>query len=474
MFTHKLVGGLAAATLAVGGALVASPASAASTPFGPLVVPDMGQAEYDAWYTTWVEPWLGEGPIGTPPPYADPAYVWCADPAAGVVPDDEARFVPVGGWVPPVMHVYQATGLGTTSIPVVDTSCAQAWGAEAFDVGDVGELTSPDGRNAEITMDGGTGYGGGGYVALPGGVGARVKVSTNPDYAAIQDQVVRVPVGETASADLLRGASWFRGVLPAGDPATLTVAVDTSAVEDDLSPVVDGATLTVTPASVGTWAVPFTATTPSGHVTAAEVRVVATELALPDQQVEVEVGQTAQIDLFDGIVSTWPADDLIVAASAVEGADALISGTGWVRTGHRATITPTVAGTWHVAVSAGAPDGSVWADATLTIVATDPAPVVVPEPVEPEPETPVVDEPVEPVVPAAPPAEPETPAVVLPPVGDKPPVPQAPEEPVVPIFATGLPDATGTSPLRGVGLGLVVAGLGVGAVAVARRGRAER
>jgi len=206
-----------------------------------------------------------------------------------------------------------------------------------------------------------------------------------------------------------------------------------------------------------------------------------------DDEVTTETGTPVDVDVLandDGV----ELPELVAGSVTPAGAGDATVGEDGV-----ATFAPVAGfvGTASFRYSARTPSpGLVSGMATVTVdVRAADAPVVEPEPpvvepetpVTPEPERPVVEpvapqvpavpDPQEPVVPAAPPAEPETPAVVLPPVVDEPHVPEVPEEPVVPVFATGLP-ATGTSPLRGIGVALVVAGLGVGAGAAARRGRA--
>ncbi len=224
----------------------------------------------------------------------------------------------------------------------------------------------------------------------------------------LQDQVITVPVGQSASVDLLTGAQ-IRPEAVGTEALAATAALDVAPAGLGLSQT--GATVTATPTEPGTVIIPVTGTatgsartlTGSATLTVTAVPAAATPTVdLQDQTVELTVGETATIDLLTGASATGVSvDDLLVYATTADPVS-LRDGMGWVRAGRTATVLPTTAGTWTVMVEGYSPDYSAWDTATLTLVVTDAV-----TPVEPEPVDPPVVEPEPQPEPVAPQPQPE-------------------------------------------------------------------
>lgn len=206
---------------------------------------------------------------------------------------------------------------------------------------------------------------------------------------ALQPHTLTVPVGQTASADLLAGAA----IMPIASGRERIAAV----VETDsdtmvrLGLTVDEAVVSVTPTEPGVTTMPY-----RGEVSGAVVPMVATStltvvatadaaatVDVVDQTVELVVDQEASIDLLADATATGVALDELVVSGSTANPNDLRDGTGWARTGRTATVLPTRPGTWTVEVTAATADFSAWDTATLTLVVTE-APVTSPTP-EPQP-----------------------------------------------------------------------------------------
>jgi|GEM_PF-1351835 len=465
--------------------VVAVDGDGAETTVGSWTLPDAGRIETLADFQPYLASLPAAPSLVLPPDIAGSPY-----PADGDVRDDVAWSPTVGVFEQQVRAIFPGhTGTATWTLPAdtahawVQADPSSPW-ASSPDVGypdpaDLGQSiwyvrwapALPDGTERAVLRfertDG----------TLEEASSPVEPISAGACKFGLEPHVVTVPVGETASVDLL-GGSHFSGEENAWQKpaATIDLAQDVDGV---LGLGVDGATLTTTPTVAGTYRLAYgasVASRPEPMTATSTVTIVATEdavelpaLTVPDRTVELRVGDELDVDLLDGV--TFDGDVNTLEVSAWSAATDLVDATGWSRNGRAVSLAPVRAGAWEVEVQAFDPVTWAVGAGTLTIVVTEPE-AVVPEPVVPEPETPVVDGPQEPVVPVVPEEPPTEPEVVLPPVVDEPEQPDDPQEPVVPVFATGLP-VTGTSPLRGVGLGLMVAGLGVGAVAVARRGRAD-
>ncbi|HEY0240663.1 MAG TPA: hypothetical protein VGC37_18690 [Friedmanniella sp.] len=458
-----------------------SPVDAPPAPAGPYThVAAMDQATYDAWLREWRTPYFEElsGESAVPFPfYSAPASDFCADPTVGVTRNGEEAFVrPVNtsASVPPIMEVWATTGQDGTYVDILGSECAKAWGITEFWLPDglfsgsdqVVWEKSADGRGVNVVNRTGNGSSFISAARLPGGEWALLQINTVADYLQLNDRTIEVPVGQTASVNLLEGAQWQRGSLPNLGLDGVDVALEVDAtIAQTLALEVTSPIASVTPQQEGSWRIPVNATAPSGQTGAATLTVVATTDATPsvtvsDRTVALTVGQSAEIDLLEGVTSTAALDELIFGANADGDVDEFRTATGWSRFGRTVTVEPTTAGVFEASVWAMTPDYLGYGSGTLTLVVTEPT--VVPE------STPSS---------AAPSPESETP-VTAPVVA--PPVTPAPEPSGTSAlrFETGVPgEAAGLATLQaGVQVGLGAALLGAAGLAGLglRRRRAQR
>lgn len=365
---------------------------------GPYThVPAMDQASYDAWLSEWRAPYAEElsGEATVPVPfYSAPATGFCADPTVGAARNGQEAFVrPVNSSasVPPIMEVWATTGQDGSYVDILGSECAQAWGITEFWLPDglfagsdeISWEKSADGRGVNVLNRTGSGSSFISSARLPGGEWALLQINTVADYLQMADQTIEVPVGQTASVDLLEGAQWQRGTLPDLGLGGIDVTLDAdSTTAQALRLDVTSPVASVTPQQEGSWQIPVNAIALSGQTGSATLSVVATTTAapsvtVPDRTVELAVGERADIDLLAGVTSSAALDDLQFGANVVGDTAVFLDATGWQRDGRTATVEPTTAGSFEVSVWAATTDFAGYDSGTLRLVVTEP--VVAPE-----------------------------------------------------------------------------------------------
>lgn len=386
------------------------PVDSPTSQAGPYThVPAMDQASYDAWLSEWRTPYFEElsGEATVPVPfYSAPATGFCADPTVGVARNGQEAFVrPVNSSasVPPIMEVWATTGQDGSYVDILGSECAQAWGITEFWLPDglfagsdeISWEKSADGRGVNVLNRTGSGSSFISSARLPGGEWALLQINTVADYLQMADQSIEVPVGQTASVDLLEGAQWQRGTLPDLGLGGIDVTLDAdSTTAQALGLDVTSPVASVTPQQEGSWQIPVNAIALSGQTGSATLSVVATTTAapsvtVPDRTVELAVGERADIDLLVGVTSSAALDDLQFGANVVGDTAVFLDATGWQRDGRTATVEPTTAGSFEVSVWAATTDFAGYDSGTLRLVVTEP--VVAPEQ-SPAPEVTAEDE----------------------------------------------------------------------------------
>lgn len=444
--------------------LVDTPTSQA----GPYThVAAMDQVSYDAWLREWRSPYFeelsGDAAVSFPF-YSAPATGFCADPTVGVASNGQEAFVrPVNSSasVPPIMEVWATTGQDGSYVDILGSECAQAWGITEFWLPDnifagsdeISWEKSADGRGVNVLNRTGVGSSFISSARLPGGEWALLQINTVADYLQMADRTVEVPIGQTASVDLLEGAQWQRGTLPdlGLDGIDVTLNADTTTAQA-LGLEVTSPIASVTPQQEGSWQIPVSAIAPSGQTGSATLTVVATAAApsvtVPDRTIKLMVGQATEVDLLEGVTASTELDQLVFGANVIGDVDEFLEATGWQRDGRTVTVKPTTAGTFEIEVWAMSPDYLGYGLGTLRLVVSEPVAAPEPTPGAVEPEATPVAAPVE----ATPVAEVIDPA-------------EAPQ--AQPRFETGLPSDPESAPARVSGAAAVLAvtglaGLGLG------------